>query len=75
MPEADSVRCSTCGGTIPAERLAVLPDTTTCVACSAEQPIVGIMVFDHKTAPRLELIHPQNKEALRRAERFNQRAR
>lgn len=32
------MNCSSCGQPIPQERLAVLPNTTVCVACSDEQP-------------------------------------
>lgn len=31
-------RCSTCGRKIPKARLAILPNTTRCVRCSAERP-------------------------------------
>lgn len=42
-----------CGAVIPAERLAILPNTTSCVKCSTEQPKKGQMVYNHKTAPEL----------------------
>ncbi|MBN1894722.1 TraR/DksA C4-type zinc finger protein [bacterium] len=32
------VLCEFCGKTIPAERLEILPETTTCVECSQTQP-------------------------------------
>lgn len=67
--------CFVCGCKIPAKRLAVLPDTIVCVAHSTEQPVQGMMVFDHKTAPRLVVIHPENKEAMRLASRFYKRSR
>ena len=67
--------CFRCKSSIPAERLAVLPETQTCVACSGVQQYVGAMVFDHKTAPRLVYVRPENKEAVRQLARFATRAR
>ena len=32
------VICEICGKIIPAERLEILPDTTTCVKCSVTEP-------------------------------------
>lgn len=64
-----------CGKEIPAERLEILPDTTTCVECSTVPRKVGIMVYPHKTGGYCEVIDPRNKEDLRRAKRFNRRAR
>lgn len=67
--------CVRCKGIIPNERLEVLPDTHTCVQCSGVQKYVGAMVFDHKTAGRLEFVRPENKEAVQTLKRFINRAR
>lgn len=67
--------CIKCKSVIPSERLEVLPDTHTCVGCSGVQKYVGAMVFDHKTAPRLAYVRPENKEAVETLKRFINRAR
>lgn len=67
--------CVRCKTVIPAERLEVLPDTHTCVSCSGVQKYVGAMVFDHKTAPRLAYVRPENAEAVNALKRFVNRAR
>ena len=67
--------CDVCGIAIPMERLEMLPHTTTCVHHSDEQTSVVFEVYDHKTAPRLAIIDPRNREALRRAVRAYRRAR
>jgi RNA polymerase-binding transcription factor DksA len=36
--DQDKVFCEFCGEEIPAERLEILPDTSTCVKCSQTQP-------------------------------------
>lgn len=48
-------RICSCGTEIPEARLKALPDTETCVECSEVKPIKGVMIYDHKTAPTLEL--------------------
>lgn len=67
--------CYRCKSSIPRERLEILPDTQTCVQCSGVQKYVGAMVFDHKTAPRLAFVRPENKEAVEALKRFVNRAR
>lgn len=67
--------CVRCKIVIPAERLDVLPDTHTCVSCSGVQKYVGAMIFDHKTAPSLAFVRPENKEAVETLRRFVRRAR
>ena len=37
----EKVICEFCGKEIPAARLKILPDTTTCVKCSQTQPYSG----------------------------------
>ncbi len=67
--------CEECGNPIPAERLEVLPDTTTCVGCSREKKYVGFNSYSHKTAPELVVVDQEREEDLRRAERANRRGR
>ena len=67
--------CIRCKQPIPLERLDILPDTHTCVSCSTIQKYVGAMVFDHKTAPRLVHVRPENKQAVETLKRFVNRAR
>lgn len=67
--------CVRCKTIIPVTRLEVLPDTQTCVGCSGVQKYVGAMVYDHKTAGRLEFVRPENKQALNTLIRFVNRGR
>jgi hypothetical protein len=67
--------CFKCKTNIPAERLEVLPDTHTCVKCSGVQKYVGVMSWEHKTAPTLVYVRPENKEAVETLKRFITRAR
>lgn len=67
--------CFKCKEVIPASRLEVLPETHTCVKCSGVQKYVGAMVFEHKTAPSLVHIRPENKEAVETLKRHVRRAR
>lgn len=39
-------RCEVCGKRIPAERLDILPDTQTCVACSEEKSKSAVIMED-----------------------------
>lgn len=68
-------KCEVCGCEIPQERLDIIPETTVCVNCTAEEKVEGLMVFTHKTAPSIVIFHPGEKEAIRRAKRFSTRAR
>ena len=67
--------CVRCKKAIPTERLEVLPETHTCKECSTVQKYVGAMIFDHKTAPRLAYVRPENKQAVETLKRFVNRAR
>lgn len=68
-------RVCRCGTAISKERLEILPNTYSCVRCSTEQPYCGTMVYDHKTAPRLVYVRPENKEAVEQLKRHINRAR
>ena len=67
--------CARCKSFIPQSRLNVLPDTHTCVNCSGVQKYVGAMIYDHKTAGRLEFVRPENTEAIHTMSRFVNRGR
>ena len=67
--------CVRCKCYIPAIRLEVLPDTHTCVTCSGVQKYVGAMIYDHKTAGRLEFVRPENAQAVHTLTRFVNRGR
>jgi len=69
------MNCEICGSKIPQERLDIIPETTVCVNCTTEERVEGLMVFQHKTAPSIVIFRPNEKEAIRRAKRFNTRAR
>ncbi len=62
------MNCSTCGKPIPAERLAALPNTTTCVGCSDEPAKHGFTVWD-KTTPTLAILDGDELDELKRLER------
>jgi hypothetical protein len=44
------MECLECGKPIPKERLKVLPNTTTCVKCSQEKPVLGMVIWDGNRA-------------------------
>lgn len=67
--------CSKCNNEIPAERLEILPHTTTCVKCSDEPKNVVYMDWYHKTAPEPVVVNGRNREDLRRARRQTRRSR
>jgi hypothetical protein len=67
--------CARCKSMIPQSRLDILPDTQTCVGCSGVQKYVGAMVYDHKTAGRLEFVRPENTQAVQTLIRFVNRGR
>lgn len=47
--------CTNCGAEIPAARRAALPATETCIGCSEERKVQGLMVWDGKHTPILEV--------------------
>jgi len=70
-----TVDCPACGEEMPLGRKEWY---NICADCNDEQPYAGMMVYDHKTAGRLELFNPnvpQEREMMRQANRFNERAR
>ncbi len=69
------VCCEVCNEPIDAERLEVLPNTTTCPTHSRAVAAKGFMVYPHKTGGEVVLISGDNKEALRLAKRANNRSR
>lgn len=56
MADGTGRRCK-CGVEIGAARLEALPHTKTCVACSTERPLRGVMSWEHKTAPTIEILN------------------
>jgi hypothetical protein len=69
------IRCEICQQPIPAERLEALPTTRRCVEHSDTKAVLAFNVYDHKTAPILVIINPDDTEAVRRAQRAHHRAR
>jgi hypothetical protein len=69
------MNCEKCGIEIPKIRLEAIPNTTTCVKCSDTERYRGYMLYAHKTAGECVFLDPSNKEAIRRADRANSRAR
>ena len=67
------MNCELCGDLIHPDRIELLPNTRTCVRCSTEEPIVGFMIYNHKTAG--EVIMTSGAENIRRLEREYHRAR
>jgi len=67
--------CARCKSLISQSRLEVLPDTHTCMSCSGVQKYVGAMIYDHKTAGRLEFVRPENTQAIHTLTRFVNRGR
>ncbi len=69
------IDCPGCGDQMPLGRTEWYDE---CSDCTDEQPYAGMMVYDQKTAGRLELFNPNNpheREMMRQANRFNERAR
>lgn len=70
------MNCEICGVAIPSERLEVMPGTTTCVEHSKAHRQVGFMVATaSKGCAAALMMVPDNKEALRQAQRANKRCR
>jgi rare lipoprotein A (peptidoglycan hydrolase) len=63
------MRCTECHTVIPESRLAALPHATTCVSCSSEEPLKGVMLWDHKTAPYIHVVTPQQHTRLKQHDR------
>jgi hypothetical protein len=69
------MNCHECGTKIPPARLEAMPDTDYCVKCADKhsEPVVGRMIYNHKTAG--EVFIARGKENIRRLEREYARAR
>lgn len=61
--------CSTCREEIPPTRLSAIENCETCVKCSTELPLQGIMTWEHKTAPTIHIGTQKEIEALQRFSR------
>lgn len=71
MVTVKSRACAACQKPIPAARLAAVPDTSWCVGCAESRVhrVGGNMVWDHKTAPTLEVKSAGQAKAFARATR------
>ncbi len=69
------MHCLDCNNEIPKARIEAVPDTDYCVNCADKytEPIVGRMIYNHKTAG--EVIFAQGKENIRRLNREYSRSR
>lgn len=67
-------RCHTCHEPIAPQRLTALPDVTTCLSCSTEEPIRGWLVWEHKTAPVFQVVTPRQHEWLQARDRKGRRS-
>ena len=56
------MNCDLCGDLIHPDRIELLPDTRTCVRCSTEEPIVGFMIYNHKTAEVIMTSAPRTSD-------------
>src|SRR5262245_1472279 len=68
--------CETCGQPLLAERLKARPGATHCVKCKElndEEKTIGVMLWDHKTAPRIELSTSSSQGAVRSILRHSRR--
>ncbi len=69
------MKCFDCDNEISTARLRAMPDTEYCVNCADKhtEPVVGRMIYSHKTAG--ELVFARGKENIRRLNREYERAR
>ena len=69
------MRCLDCGTQITEARMQAMPNTDYCVRCADKhtEPVVGRMIYSHKTAG--ELVFAKGKENIRRLNREYARAR
>ena len=69
------MHCLDCNNETPKARIEAVPDTDYCVNCADKytEPIVGRMIYNHKTAG--EVIFAQGKENIRRLNREYSRSR
>lgn len=75
MSQSISARlCNNCKKVIPKERLEALPETETCVNCSTETKVEGVMLYSHKTAGVLSFL-PSDPEQRRQALNAHNRTR
>lgn len=50
------MNCEKCHNEISKERLECIKNCTTCVNCSEERPVEGVMIFTHKTGGEIQII-------------------
>lgn len=59
-------RCIKCAVAINPDRLAILPHTTTCAACSDTPAYKGMMSYGHKTGGAVQPMLPDTYRNMRR---------
>lgn len=62
-------RCRVCRGPISQCRLQALPQTQVCVKCSSESPLLGVMIYSHKTAPFIQVVAQKEFDTYKRYDR------
>jgi hypothetical protein len=67
------MRCEKCGEEISERRLAVLPDTLTCVKCSVVKRVIGVRASHSKSDYDTIIVHPENANHARYAQQENGR--
>lgn len=69
----NQVWCSKCGEQLSQGRLKMVPNATMCAPCLSSagdvSVPVGVMVFDHKTAPSIFITNEQHLQTIVRADR------
>ena len=68
-------KCSECGGSIPTERLEMLPQTTVCVRCSTEERAVGFQIYSHKCDSEVFILRGDDKRGIETARAVYNRSR
>lgn len=68
--------CSICKQPISQERLLAVPQTPYCISCrkeNDEEPIIGYMSWEHKTAPELLTSLTEGREGIHELQRYSRR--
>lgn len=64
-----SKRCRYCREPIGQRRLEAIPETNTCLLCSRVAPVKGVMTWEHKTAPFINIVTQEQYEEFHRLDR------
>lgn len=68
--------CINCGAEISAARRSAIPSASRCIACSEANDVektIGILTWDHKTAPTLQLSTEVGFQAIRTMQRYSRK--